>query len=126
MKRAVTILLILVMSLHGFYKLGVLTYFEVNRSYIAKVLCINKDEPVQQCNGHCYLKRNLQKAEEPSNSPVPPSKEKFEMVIFVSDKPSYNFKTYPYPNAGNTAWLNKLQQGVKDPVFHPPLISSSC
>ena len=33
--------------------------FEVRRDYIAKVLCINQDQPITTCGGKCYLNNRL-------------------------------------------------------------------
>jgi hypothetical protein len=33
----------------------------LNRDYIAKVLCINRDKPEMKCNGKCHLAKQLKK-----------------------------------------------------------------
>ncbi|UII32764.1 hypothetical protein LVD17_02820 [Fulvivirga ulvae] len=38
--------------------------FELRREYIARVLCIKKDEPITVCGGKCYLAKQLNKASE--------------------------------------------------------------
>lgn len=38
--------------------------FEFNKNYIATVLCENRDKPVLQCNGKCYLSKQLKQAAE--------------------------------------------------------------
>lgn len=35
--------------------------YAINRDYIAKVLCINKDKPVMKCNGKCHLFKQVAK-----------------------------------------------------------------
>ena len=37
--------------------------YVVNYDYIANVLCENKDKPQLQCNGKCYLAKQLKKAQ---------------------------------------------------------------
>lgn len=44
--------------------MGVVAYYELNKSYIAEQLCENKNNPKLHCNGHCYLTKQLKKAEE--------------------------------------------------------------
>ena len=46
-------------------------YYRVNRDFIAKNLCVNRDKPMLNCNkpmlncnGQCYLSKQLQAAEE--------------------------------------------------------------
>lgn len=36
----------------------------INYDYISKVLCINKDKPKLNCNGKCYLMRQLKKQQD--------------------------------------------------------------
>ena len=38
--------------------------FEFNRNYIATVLCENRDKPVMQCAGKCYLSKKLKQEAE--------------------------------------------------------------
>jgi len=38
-------------------------YF-INQDYIAEFLCINKDKPKMQCNGKCYLVKEIEKQQE--------------------------------------------------------------
>lgn len=45
-------------------RINILIDFKINKDYIAKVLCINKDEPITICGGNCYLTNQLKRAEE--------------------------------------------------------------
>jgi hypothetical protein len=36
--------------------------YAINKNYIAKNLCINKDKPKSCCKGKCYLKKQLAKS----------------------------------------------------------------
>lgn len=49
----------------------VLPYIEyaVNKEYIAKNLCINRDEPHSCCEGKCYLEKQVKKSSESNNDP---------------------------------------------------------
>jgi hypothetical protein len=40
--------------------------FQLNRSIIAAYLCEQKDDPMSLCEGSCYLKKQLNEAEEQS------------------------------------------------------------
>lgn len=48
-----------------YYRLA-LPYFEyeVNKEYIEKNLCVNKNKPWMKCHGKCYLKKQIKKASE--------------------------------------------------------------
>ena len=43
--------------------------YVANYDYIAKVLCINKDQPELNCNGKCYLMKQLAKSVTKENDP---------------------------------------------------------
>lgn len=64
LKRVVTLLLLLVMLTQTFSKVLITLHYEANKAYIAAVLCINKSKPELHCKGHCYLKKQIKKAEQ--------------------------------------------------------------
>ena len=48
--------------------------YEINKKYIAEVLCENMTKPEMKCNGKCHLKKQLKIANdepEEQSSPVP-------------------------------------------------------
>ena len=51
----------------------VLPVFEyvVNQDYIAEYLCINKDKPMMDCNGKCYLAKMLQEEQNEKKENLP-------------------------------------------------------
>ena len=63
-KRLVAILLVIAVSLSSFTRFVIFTSFKINQSYIASVLCVNKDRPELHCSGKCYLASKLKQAEE--------------------------------------------------------------
>lgn len=62
--RIVALLLFITLQLPIINQWGVVAYYRVNRDYIAKNLCINRDKPKLNCNGQCYLAKKLKAAEE--------------------------------------------------------------
>ena len=62
--RFIAILLLLCSASVSLSGLFVVAGFEMNRGYIAKELCVNKDKPQLHCNGKCYLMKKLKQAEE--------------------------------------------------------------
>jgi len=62
--RAIAILLLccsVSVNLSGFF---VFAGFEMNRTYIANELCINRNRPELHCNGRCYLMNKLKQAQD--------------------------------------------------------------
>ncbi|MEQ9439101.1 MAG: hypothetical protein RIG62_08625 [Cyclobacteriaceae bacterium] len=42
--------------------------YQLNRDYIANVLCINKDQPITVCEGSCYLAKRLKQQQQKEQS----------------------------------------------------------
>ncbi len=58
----------------------------LNYNYIATQLCENRDKPILECNGTCYLEKQVSKQQnsEPSSSvPLPP---KIDLEKFITLK----------------------------------------
>ncbi|RDC63941.1 hypothetical protein AHMF7616_02550 [Adhaeribacter pallidiroseus] len=71
------------MLVQSFSKVFIVLDYQANKNYIAEYLCVNKKKPEMHCNGHCYLKKQLQKAEQPENqSSTPKSKLVPEITLF--------------------------------------------
>lgn len=64
LKRLLAIGLIVAMISVNFSRFVAYASFQVNKDYIAKVLCENKSRPEMHCNGKCYLMKKLKQAEE--------------------------------------------------------------
>lgn len=91
--------------------------YAINKEYIARKLCVNKDKPKMNCNGKCHLKKQLSATH--NNEPgKQESKEKYEDCFFISG----------YPFDFSTLSTNCILVSKKDhytflndrAVFHPP------
>jgi hypothetical protein len=110
------------MSLQCFYKLGVITYFTLNREYIAEVLCINKAEPIPICQGSCFLKKNLNLADEApgSNGQTSGRQQTVEFPVFLISQVIYNFSFVPGNATGSSHYSTGISPGHRTSPFHPP------
>lgn len=124
MKQIISIGLILIMSAQSFYKLGVITYFQLNRDYIAEVLCINKEEPVPTCKGQCFLKKKLDvdKTADTTPTPAPAGKEKVDIPLFLVSDYSCSFGIVPQTTSPNTGLSLQFPEVDRDAPFHPPTV----
>jgi hypothetical protein len=69
--------LIIALCLPAWLQLMVMADFYASRDYIARTLCIKKDEVRNDCGGSCHLSKQLAKTKEKDcdqESPVPPVK----------------------------------------------------
>lgn len=67
MHKLASIFFIIALLAQFVVKLGVEVHFVLNQEEIIEAFCVNKDAPEMQCNGKCYLKKQLEKVEQTSN-----------------------------------------------------------
>ena len=100
--------------------------YVVNYDYISKVLCVNIDKPVLECNGKCHLKKELAK-EADANKPITPDKKVntsqvevlFCMLMPTFEMPSgFNLVL----SQTNTHYANYYDFATLNSVFHPPTV----
>jgi len=63
-KQAIAIVIFLSLFIQCTIQLGVMGYYTINKTYIAKNLCENRNNPKMKCCGKCYLKKQLKKVDE--------------------------------------------------------------
>lgn len=111
------------MSAQSFYKLGVITYFQLNREFIAEVLCINKEKPITMCEGQCFLKKNLQQADDVTQAPAPSGKEKVDFPTFLVSESCYTFSHHSGSAPMNTLYIDTASTEHVVAPFHPPTVA---
>ena len=62
---------------------GAVAYYRVNQDYIAKNLCENRDKPMLNCNGQCYLAKQLKAVEEKEQKSNSERLEKMPEVVLA-------------------------------------------
>jgi hypothetical protein len=63
-RRFIALLLIISVLFASFCNVLVYAGFELNKEYIVASLCENKDKPMLNCAGKCYLAKKIKQAEE--------------------------------------------------------------
>lgn len=84
LKQFVSIILFSLLALQSFYPLAIFSYYYGNKDYIANVLCENKSKPALHCNGKCFLKKQLKKAEKQQHEDKASLKEIQALVYLVT------------------------------------------
>jgi hypothetical protein len=97
----------------------------VNYEYISTQLCENIEKPKLECNGKCYLAKELAKASESDKgtSPDKKSKVKFEVeLLFFELISNHNnlFNSILDIKELNTRYENFYISQVTTSLFHPP------
>ena len=81
MKQLFHITMIILLLIQPISKLWIIVSYQLNKAYIAKELCVNKDKPAKCCEGKCYLNSQLAYAEEQEEK-SPTSQHSLEILPF--------------------------------------------
>ncbi len=101
-----------------------LANYLINQDYIAEFLCINKDKPELECNGKCYLAKQLEEASAEKEKNVPAivmEDYPIGIMTFSSFKITETTKT---PLLANFQYKNDYTFSYLNLVFHPPAHNS--
>lgn len=60
--------------------------FKWNQDYIAATLCENKQQPKLECDGKCYLKKQIEQQQESDESPLLPKKGQYFFDFFLAQE----------------------------------------
>ncbi|WP_152266695.1 hypothetical protein [Agriterribacter humi] len=120
LKVFTTILLFTIIFLQTFSSFVIRADYFFNKSYIARVLCINKEKPQAHCNGKCYLTKQLNQQEKQDQQAPVPKWEKFDMQLFFLPK-SLDFSNDPFLVTAEYHTENDmLTSSFHRSIFHPP------
>lgn len=68
MKRVIVPILILLLLAQTFSQWLIVLDYQINKDYIARVLCENKNRPKLKCNGKCQMMKKLAEEEKQQQS----------------------------------------------------------
>ncbi len=123
MRAAIVSVLLVCLSAQCGLKLGIVAWWRVNQNAIARTLCENRDKPQLKCCGRCYLKKQLRKAEDRSETPgksMPEKIGKEEPAVIV---PIANWQPMPAPRRSVPQFATVsygILSGIPAVPFHPP------
>jgi hypothetical protein len=126
MKKCIAIIVTLCLVLQCAVQLGIMGLYRVNKSYIAKNLCVNRDKPKIGCNGKCYLKKQLKKASRQQEKENKGSQEEVATAtVFVLPARWQPTQAYFNDVLMHTSHYT-APKGVSfsADIFHPPQVST--
>lgn len=104
----------------------VMEYY-ANYDYIVNVLCENKDEPVLECNGKCYLKKEMKKVSQPISNKNEQQDSSIPQIDFtkypVAPIVENNHSIQTIKNILQKNWNTSIGKPIDkvNTVFRPPL-----
>ncbi|MFW5757935.1 MAG: hypothetical protein ACOCYO_04560 [Bacteroidota bacterium] len=118
--------MIMALMLPNLTIIGILIDFKINQDFIAEEHCINKDKPISDCNGKCYLSEQLKKAQEQEDKKAPAGKkERLEIIYYYSSR-IFDFSSVAYHNGSklNPACTDEFYTfSFKADIFRPPKLN---
>ncbi len=102
-------------------KTGMVISYHINKTYIAKVLCENKEVPQMQCNGKCQLKKQLV-AEETKKENEPISVENLPEVFWTTTVEAATEKHFPITISTFPILSVFQSSSFPSSIFHPPTV----
>jgi len=126
MRAAISIVLMLSLACQCAVQLGVLAWYELNKDFIAKNLCENRDRPAMHCNGKCQLNKQLKKADpqqEHNTKQLPGKNHKIEWSdLMVSRQITISCFAPAGGHRDTPAGQHMFGHTPVRSVFHPPAV----
>lgn len=126
LRKSFAIFFLCVYSLVVLKPLFPLVDYALNKEYISKNLCENRNKPKMNCNGKCHLMKQLKKAtaDVPSDGNTTKGNSgQEENVVYVNSIFSFNAEVSTSQTATNfylNTFSNKLPSSYLKDIFHPP------
>ena len=118
--------MITAMMLPSLLKIGVLIDYKIHYDFIVKILCINKDEPIAECNGKCYLSTQLKNVDKQEDNPASIPKIINLEILYCYFNNSIDFLKQPNAYSSNCVvpYDNEFYNSSFIPdIFHPPQLN---
>jgi len=95
--------------------------YELRKDYISEVLCINRDIPESNCQGKCYLKKQLAQADGTTDTQNSVNQERLILSFFKENQATYALDSFIPSRL--THQINSIQgipQNFIQDIYHPP------
>ncbi|TWI82486.1 hypothetical protein LX66_5059 [Chitinophaga japonensis] len=105
-----------------FSKAMIVAEYQLNRDYIAKFLCVNRDKPKLHCNGRCHMMKKIKQEEKKDqDNPERKAENKFEIITAAFQPASITpFRTVS--NMEYPVFQESICTDFTASFFHPPQV----
>lgn len=120
LKQLIVILFFMGMLAQTFSRFFIIMDYELNKDYITKNLCVNRNKPMMHCNGKCHMMKKMQQEEKKDQeNPERKMENKFESISFrIEDLlivPPYIVTSVTFP-----VFRECIHTDFSSSYFHPP------
>jgi hypothetical protein len=121
MKRVLITIILFAFLLQVGSKLVIISLHEINRDYISKNLCENRNNPQVHCNGSCHLKKQLNEdaGRQHNSSSI---KEQQEVTLFSENTAEHQSDRRCCSSRMPPFACTTPHQEFFPFVFHPPAV----
>ena len=98
--------------------------YNLNKEYIASVLCENRDKPQLACNGKCYLDKKIKESKEHSHNHSAPQIDMSKYPVSPVDYFVYQIKEFEIFSATEYSGQEFTLQDFYTSFLKPPQFTS--
>lgn len=122
MRRLLAISLSIILFASCCKDVGTYVSFYANQDFIAKVFCVNKDDPKSCCAGKCYLTKELAKGKTDKDNPTPVNQGEIKQLQYIP----VATELFTASHVGDIYFHNYYYRGflevqVLDDLLRPPI-----
>jgi len=96
--------------------------YQIHKKQIAKTLCENRNKPSKGCQGKCYLKKQLKKAEQAEKSLPGSVKEKMEVAYTIVVPFEFSFDLPVFESSCTSYYAFYLSEASPSLDPYPPRV----
>ena len=125
MKFIASTIFILLLLTQVFSKWLMVIDYTINKDYIAKNLCENRNRPTLHCNGKCQLMKKMALEDDQTNktnSASSVAKAPFTEVLFNAAFAFTQLTACASDSLYNDFYLVAIPSSFHSSIFHPPLV----
>ena len=125
MKFIASTIFILLLLTQVFSKWLMVIDYTINKDYIAKNLCENRNRPTLHCNGKCQLMKKMALEDDQTNktnSASSVAKAPFTDVLFNAAFAFTQLTACASDSLYNDFYLVAIPSSFNSSIFHPPLV----
>ncbi len=126
MRQLIIYMLLVAVLLPVISPWGTIAYYQLNKDYIARVLCENRDKPQLHCDGKCYLAKRLKEQQDKQDKETAERVQKVPVIqLFCAIMESYQFERPVSIHIASplASYLRAHHTGYQAELLHPPQIS---
>jgi len=125
-KRTGAAILLFIFTMQFAYSAFVITWYYVNQEYVARVLCVNKNNPKMACHGKCFLNKKLSQSTDTQDKEAPLQvKKPVETAPCIIEKLNELIVFYSHDAEPYGIMTDHYQFIISPDIFHPPAESIS-